>query len=128
MESSRVLIDTSIVIDYLRSYNRPQTVFSKLFGDNELYLSPISVFELFNGATSDAKKQDVEKICEQVIVLDFDLYTAKIASQIYLDLRTKNKLIEFRDILIAATALQHTLPLATLNLKHFERIEWLILK
>lgn len=127
MESRRVLIDTSIVIEYLRSHNRAQTTFTKLFNDNELYLSPISVFELFNGATSEAKKQDVENICQQVIVLDFSLETAKIASEIYLDLRTKNKLIEFRDILIAATSLQYTLPVATLNKKHFERVEWLIL-
>lgn len=54
--------------------------------------------------------------------------TAKIASEIYLDLRAKNKLIEFRDILIAATALQHTMPLATLNRKHFERVEGLKLQ
>jgi predicted nucleic acid-binding protein len=127
MESNRVLIDTSIVIEYLRSHNRVQTIFTKLFNDNELYLSPISVFELFNGATSEAKKQDVENICQQVIVLDFSLKTAKIASEIYLDLRTKNKLIEFRDILIAATSLQYTLPIATLNKKHFERVERLIL-
>lgn len=127
MESNRVLIDTSIVIEYLRSHNRAQTTFTKFFNDNELYLSPISVFELFNGATSEAKKQDVENICQQVIVLDFSLETAKIASEIYLDLRTKNKLIEFRDILIAATSLQYTLPIATLNKKHFERVEWLIL-
>ena len=125
MESSRILIDTSIVIDYLRSNSRQQTNFTKLFSDNELYLSSISVFELFNGATSEAKKQDVEQVCQQISVLDFNLDTAKIASEIYLDLRAKNKLIEFRDILIAASALQHTLPIATLNRKHFERIEWL---
>lgn len=125
MESSRILIDTSIVIDYLRSNSRQQTNFTKLFIDNELYLSSISVFELFNGATSEAKKQDVEQVCQQISVLDFNLDTAKIASEIYLDLRAKNKLIEFRDILIAASALQHTLPIATLNRKHFERIEWL---
>lgn len=113
------------MIEYLRSHNRAQTAFTKLFSDNELYLSPISVFELFKGATSEAKKQDVENICQQVIVLDFNLDTAKIASEIYLDLRTKNKLIEFRDILIAATALQYTLPVETLNKKHFERVEWL---
>lgn len=115
------------MIDYLRSHNRAQTAFAKLFIDNELYLSPISVFELFNGATSEAKKQDVENICQQVIVLDFSLDTAKIASEIYLDLRTKNQLIEFRDILIAASALQHDLPLATLNRKHFERVNGVII-
>ena len=36
------------------------------------------------------------------------------------ELKAKNRLIEFRDIFIAATAHQHNLPIATLNGKHFE--------
>ena len=125
MESNRILIDTSIVIDYLRSHDRSQTLFVKLFNANELYLSTVSVFELFNGATSGDKKQDVETVCREINVLDFNIDTAKIASEIYRNLRAQNKLIEFRDILIAASALQFTLPIATFNRKHFERIEWL---
>jgi len=42
---------------------------------------------------------------------------------VYLDLRRKNKLIEFRDILIASTALLFDIKIATLNRKHFDRIE-----
>ncbi|AEE50352.1 type II toxin-antitoxin system VapC family toxin [Haliscomenobacter hydrossis] len=127
MESSGVLVDTSIVIDYLRSHNRAQTNFIKLFKDNRLYLSTISVFELLNGSTSEAKRLDVETVCVEINILDFNIDTAKIASEIYRDLRTKNQLIEFRDILIAASALQYDLPLATLNRKHFERVNGVII-
>ena len=127
MESSGILVDTSIVIDYLRSHNRAQTNFIKLFKDNRLYLSTISVFELLNGSTSEAKRLDVETVCAEINILDFNIDTAKIASEIYRDLRTKNQLIEFRDILIAASALQHDLPLATLNRKHFERVNGVII-
>jgi tRNA(fMet)-specific endonuclease VapC len=38
-------------------------------------------------------------------------------------LRNQNKIIETKDLFIAATALSHDLPLMTLNVKHFERIE-----
>ena len=127
MESSGILVDTSIVIDYLRSHNRVQTNFIKLFKDNRLYLSTISVFELLNGSTSEVKRLDVETVCAEINILDFNIDTAKIASEIYRDLRTKNQLIEFRDILIAASALQHDLPLATLNRKHFERVNGVII-
>ena len=127
MESSGILIDTSIVIDYLRSRNRAQTNFIKLFKDSRLYLSTISVFELLNGSTSEAKRLDVETVSAEINILDFNIDTAKIASEIYRDLRTKNQLIEFRDILIAASALQHDLPLATLNRKHFERVNGVII-
>ncbi len=56
-------------------------------------------------------------------IIDFDMNTAKIASEIYRNLRRKNNVIEFRDILIGSTAIQYNLPIATLNLKHFERID-----
>jgi len=40
-------------------------------------------------------------------------------------LKAKNKLIDAPDILIAGTAMRNNLPLATLNRKHFERINGL---
>jgi tRNA(fMet)-specific endonuclease VapC len=123
MENRRVLIDTSIVIEYLRSQNRRVSTFVKLFKDKELCMSSISIFELYNGATTESKRQDIETLCGELEIIDFDSNIAKTASIIYLDLRSKNKLIEFRDILISATALQNELPVATLNIKHFERIE-----
>ncbi len=49
------------------------------------------------------------------------------AADIYADLRTRGELIGDADILIAATALVHNLPLKTLNIKHFNRIPHLIL-
>ena len=123
MENRRVLIDTSIVIEYLRSQNRKVSTFVKLFKEKELCISTISIFELYNGATTESKKQDIETLCGEIEIIDFDRNIAKTASIIYRDLRSKNKLIEFRDILISATAMQYELPVATLNIKHFERIE-----
>ena len=49
------------------------------------------------------------------------------AHKIVLGLKRKSCLIEMEDIMIAATAIAHGLPLATLNRKHFELIEGLIL-
>ncbi len=57
MENRRVLVDTSIVIDYLRRQDRPDTKFVKIFKDNELCLSAISIFELYNGATTTNKNK-----------------------------------------------------------------------
>ena len=45
------------------------------------------------------------------------------AAQLYHRLKRENKLIDFRDIFIAATCIANNLPLATLNQKHFQRIE-----
>ena len=64
---------------------------------------------------------------KNIAVINFDKKQAFIASQIFKDLKRKNALIEFRDILISSSAIDLDIPLATLNRKHFERIEDLIL-
>jgi predicted nucleic acid-binding protein len=46
MENRRVLIDTGIVIDYLRKKNKENTKFVELFKAYDLCISVISVFEL----------------------------------------------------------------------------------
>jgi len=122
MEDRKILIDTSIVIDFLRSKNKSQTQFIKLLIDNTLFISSISIFELYNGATDEYKIQIIDSICKNFEVINFDLDIAKKASELFLQLRSKNKLIEFRDILIGATAIQHALPIATKNKKHFQRL------
>lgn len=122
MGNRKILIDTSIIIDYLRSQDKQNSKFIDLFKNYELCISVISIFELYNGTTSENKKQDIEIICNEIEVIDFKIVTAKIASNIYVELRNKNKLIEFRDILIGATALQLDIMISTRNIKHFERI------
>lgn len=77
------------------------------------------------GATSPEKEKDIHTLIDGLNVLPFDNEIALKAGCIYQELRKKNQLIEFRDIFIAATCLIHELPLATLNKKHFERIEGL---
>jgi tRNA(fMet)-specific endonuclease VapC len=122
MEYRAVLIDTSLVIDYLRSADKPTTRFISLFKAHDLVISVISVFELLNGATTKEKITDIRKICKSLTIIDFNVECAEKASEIYRELKTQNKLIEFRDILIGATAIANNYPLATSNKKHFERL------
>jgi predicted nucleic acid-binding protein len=84
-------------------------------------ISTISVFELSNGATTIEKQQDISKIFESLEIIDFDYATAQKASEIYRYLKHQNQLIEFRDILISATALIRQIKIATKNTKHFQR-------
>ena len=74
------------------------------------------------GATSPAKHNDIKLITEDLSILSFNDAVAERAAQIYHELRLGNKIIEFRDIFIAATCIIHDLPLLTLNKKHFDRI------
>jgi tRNA(fMet)-specific endonuclease VapC len=60
-----------------------------------------------------------------LLILPFTKPVAEKSAEIYHSLRLKNKMIEFRDIFIAATAIVHDLPILTHNAKHFERIDGL---
>ena len=55
-------------------------------------------------------------------ILPFTGNAAEKAGKIYISLRAENKVIEAKDLFIAATALSHDYPIMTLNVKHFDRI------
>lgn len=122
MENRKVLADTSLLIEYLRNADKHNSQFIQLFKNHNLHISVISVFELLSGATTESKMSDINKLCKNLGIIDFDLPCAEKASEIYRKLKSRNKMIEFRDILIGATALVHDIAIATLNVKHFERI------
>ena len=125
MENSGLVVDTSIFIDYLRSKNKKKTELYKIPDNKRLYISSVTLFELLMGATNDGKKEDVRLLTEDTIVLPFDNTVSIRASEIYHDLRKSNKMIEFRDIFIAATCLVYKLPIITTNKTHFQRISGL---
>jgi len=128
MEFPKLLIDTSIIIDFLRKKNKENTLFWKIINEYACYISTITEFELFCGAITDEKKLELEKIINSLQIINFDENASLKSAEIFLSLRSKNKNIEFRDIFIAATAIVADLPLSTLNQKHFNRISELKLQ
>lgn len=122
MEDRRILIDTSVVIDHFRKKNKHKSLLYELAKENILFLSAISKFEFLVGAKLKQIRQTKE-IIGGFYILSFNSHVADVASDIAKKLRTKNKIIEFRDIFIAATAIANDMPLSTLNIKHFERID-----
>lgn len=122
MANKRVLVDTSILIDFFRKKNRKKSILYKLQGKHEIYISTITEFEFLAGVKED-KSISINSFFKNLEVIGFDSKTAIIASSIYKDLKSKNQVIEFRDIFIAATAIANRLPLSTLNIEHFKRVE-----
>ena len=122
MEDKRVLIDTSILVDFFRKKDKTRSAFWSIIDKFDCNISTITLFEIYNGATDEDKMRELELVLDWLGVTDFDSSCAKLSSKIYLDLRRKNRVIEFRDIFIAATAISKDIPLATLNFKHFENV------
>jgi tRNA(fMet)-specific endonuclease VapC len=122
-----MVIDTSIFIEYLRSKDRTNTALAKLPTETVLYVSSITAFELYSGATDLKKRQDIDTLLQGVFILPLNTDIAKNAGFIYQDLRRRGNMIEVTDILIAATALENDLPIKTLNTNHFQRIPGLVM-
>jgi tRNA(fMet)-specific endonuclease VapC len=125
MESSGVVVDTSIFIDYLRAKDKRNTVLFKIPDNLRIYISSVTLYELLMGATDKQKTQDVHLLTDDTIILPFDEEVSIRASKIYHDLRKSNNMIEFRDIFIASTCMIHKLPILSSNKKHFQRIKGL---
>jgi tRNA(fMet)-specific endonuclease VapC len=123
-----MVIDSSIFIEFLRAKNKTKTTLFSISDETELFISSITLYELLIGATNTQKIKDVEVLLKGVTIIPFDDNISIKASEIYHQLRLKNKMIEFRDIFIAATCLQHNMPIKTLNKKHFNRIENLLVE
>ncbi|MCR8557039.1 type II toxin-antitoxin system VapC family toxin [Mucilaginibacter sp. BJC16-A38] len=120
-----MVVDTGILIEHLRAKNKLATSLYLIPDDSELFISTISLYELYMGATTSEKEKDAEDLAADFSILPFTAAAAVKAAEIYRQLKKTNKLIEFRDIFIAATCIVNDLPVATLNKKHFERIEGL---
>lgn len=127
MESTRVVVDTSIFIDYLRAKDKLNTVLYKVPVSQQIYISAVTLYELLMGATTVQKRNDIKILTEDTIILPFDEEVSIKASEIYHDLRKSNKMIEFRDIFIAASCLVHDMPILTSNSNHFKRIKRLVI-
>jgi tRNA(fMet)-specific endonuclease VapC len=123
MEARAVVVDTSIFIDYLRSKKKEQTIFQKLPDQSEIFISSVTLFELLIGASSNEKWEEIKKLTEDIPVLGLTDKVAAVSAQVYHELKKSNKIIEYRDIFIAATAMANDLPVLTLNKKDFKRIK-----
>lgn len=122
MENPGVVIDTSVFIEFLRAKSKAETTLFRISEEIQLYISAITLYELHMGATNPEKLNDIRILTDDIPVLSFNESVAKEAGDIYHKLRKSNKMIEFRDIFIAATALAYNFPVKTLNIKHFNRI------
>mgnify|MGYP000916740982 FL=1 len=125
--SELILLDTSILIDFFRKKDKSKSKFYSLTTKYKLFaVSVITEYEIFTGA-SDSTFEYWNIFFDQVMVLPLDRIATQNAIKIFKQLKHDNKLIEIPDLLIGSTAIANKIKLATLNRKHFERIEGLVI-
>ena len=123
MADEIILLDTSILIEHFRKKDQTKTALFQITKANQRFaVSTVTQFEIYAGAFDD-QIEFWNGFFQKMIILPFDTQTAITASKINFELKKINKIIEFADLFIAATAISNNIPCATLNKKHFERIE-----
>ncbi len=123
MAAPGMVVDSGVFIEHLRSKDKTKTILYSITGISQLYVSAVTLYELYMGAPTKEKKNDIQLITKNISVIPFSDIVALKASEIYHELRKTNQMIEFRDIFIGATCIVYNIPLKTTNVKHFNRIK-----
>lgn len=125
MAEKIILVDTSILIDYYRKTNKANSTWVALIDKGfEFAISAITKYELYSGATQ-SQITFWDSILSSISIISLDESCVDTAVQINAVLKQKRKQIDLADLFIAATAMTSNLPIATLNKKHFDRIDGL---
>lgn len=115
----KVLIDSSIIIDHLRSYQHTKnTKFIIIYQEcEEIYFSLITIAEIFSGISAAHMEKQINDIFSLGNIVELNLSLMEQAGGIR---RETN--INLLDAIISACALKLNLPVATLNMKDFAKV------
>ncbi len=123
------VIDTDILIDLLRDKEYAVSKIKELENNEELATTDINAFELYFGAYNSSDKErnvtSTKGLLKTMMLLHTQEESMEIAGRIFAERRAKGKMIEIRDLLIAAIALHNGCRLLTNNRDHFEGIKGL---
>ena len=123
MQSSRVkdiscLVDTDIVIDFLRRREYAQKLLENWAGEGLLAISTLTHLEIYQGMRA-GEEMTTNAFLDGLISVVVDIPIARRAGTILGGLRSKGMTIGIADAIIAATALQFGAPLLTNNIEHY---------
>jgi predicted nucleic acid-binding protein len=111
-----VVLDTSVIVDYLRGIPAAGHYVDALPGVP--VCSEVTRTELLRGMRSDERVR-TGRFLEQMSWVVIDDVLSRRAGELGRQFRASHGLLGVAELLIAATAEVHELPLATRNVKHF---------
>jgi len=117
---SQWLLDTSVVIDFLRRKDKENTLFYKL-SSRLLFISIVTHTEIFAGKSvweKSATRKIVNEVLSELEIIPLTRDISEKAGYI----KAHRPEVSIIDAIIAATSLMNNKQLVTLNTKHFEKI------
>ncbi|MGQ9632004.1 MAG: type II toxin-antitoxin system VapC family toxin [bacterium] len=120
MEPQGVVVDIDVIIHYLRSQDKADTVFGRALTRYKCYTTCITEYEIYIGAKSNKHLKDADDIFRVLEVIPTPYGCAKMAAGELNRLLNQGIQVDAMDALIAGICLFHGLPLLTENRRHFE--------
>jgi predicted nucleic acid-binding protein len=118
--AERLLIDTDVLIEYLRGRDRAVEYLEGLHAD--LYVSVVSVAELFAGVRGEEEEASLKQFLLTFTVLPVTQKVAQLGGLYRREYRTSHG-TGIADALIAATAEDSGAGLVSFNRRHFPMVE-----
>lgn len=126
------ILDTDFLIALLRGDKDTVSLMERLDSEGSYATTVVNVFEVLIGAyrskTDPGARDKIQNLVKSIDVLDLDTEVADQAARIQAALMDKGKLLEARDVLVAAIASKYNAAVVTRNVKHFSRIEDLLIE
>lgn len=120
-----ICLDASVLIEYFRKKKKSETFFAKLSLTYTGFAVPAAAhFKIYYGSTP-LQNEYWNNLFSDFLILPFTASISLVAVKITKQLKASRTIIEFKDLTIAASAVQHNLSLATNNEKHFKNIDGL---
>jgi predicted nucleic acid-binding protein len=120
METTRLVIDSDIIIDQFRGYTSILLSAIELF---DCSLTAVGLYELWAAPVISAQQRiHLDDLLTTVNILQLDEPSALTAAGIMRQLSREGEVIGVPDILTAGICLHHDLPLLTRNTTHFNRV------
>ena len=116
MNPHKILVDTDVLIDFLRRKEKAVQILDEASDAGDLYCSVITLAELVAGMRP-AEKEDTEKLVAGMTLLPVTEPIARKGGELRNHARPRNILLP--DCLIAATTLEEECLLLTFNTKDY---------
>lgn len=118
----QIVVDTDIIVDYLRKVEPQASVFKRLFLEDRVLFTAVSAYELRVGSKQTKRQANLKLLFQPRNTLPLDLPSAIEAGKILTELRAKREEISPGDVLISGICLSNNLPILTRNERHFNRV------
>ena len=115
-ESQQLLVDTDVIIEYLRGSEQAVAFLESL--ERRPATSVICVAEVLAGARNEAEQEAIECFLQTFDILPVDDAVARLGGR-YRRTYAKSHGTGLADALVAATAANNNLSLVTFNARHY---------